>query len=170
MLYTITRYLWQFSYFTLILDPLNNNECKSCKQRLRKSILSPSPSLIPSLSLRTKCFSGHSGKVAAINCPNLKKNERRVKKYNKYRNTREKTIYHNRSACRGWHNNILRSAKRICLVLFSFTSLKMCNNLCTSCKSLINRKLVRFSLDSAINSYKCSRRDRSNSPGASCQT
>lgn len=66
-------YLCNFSYFTLTLDPLNNNECKSCKQRLRKSILSPSPSLIPSPSLRIKCFSGHCGKVATINCPNLNK-------------------------------------------------------------------------------------------------
>jgi len=59
-------------YFTLTLIPLNNNECKRCKQRLRKSILSPSPSLLPSPSLRIRCFSEYSGKVATINCPNLK--------------------------------------------------------------------------------------------------
>ena len=77
--------------------------------------------------------------------------------------------YQSKSACLGWLNRILSNASRICLVVLCFTSLKICSNLCTNCKSLIKRKFVLFSLDSAINSYKCSRSDLKSSPGASCQ-
>lgn len=56
-----------YPYFIFTLAPVNKSECNSCKQRFRRSIPSPSPSLFPSPSLRTKCFSEFIGKVATIN-------------------------------------------------------------------------------------------------------
>lgn len=125
----------------------NISVCKRARHLFRSCIVSTSLSISDSSSLSFNIFSEVSiGNVEAINCPKYKM-----------------------SICLGCpFNNILNKENRMCLVVGCLISGMINKSLWTSCKSLIMYVLLFFSFDSAANSYKCSKWDLSNSPGASC--